>query len=158
MTIILKNEAGFTLIELMVVMILLALWVGISAPIFRRSAQGWNGELAVQDILALMTFAHERAILERTEYAVHLAPEERAFWLLRRAEDNAGSDLARMAGKWGVVHHLPKGVELKGAEASVVFYPDGTSSEASWRLLSPDRGGTLVMDPVTGKGLVHEAS
>ena len=153
----LKSEEGFTLIELMFVAFLFLLFAGFSAALFHRSLYALGTDMAANNLLQLFQFAHERAILERIDYGVHLVPGENVYALLRR-DPSVDIDFVRIQGKWGTSRHLPSSVEIKGDDTWIYFYPDGTSSPATFQLSGRDHTTTLTMDPVLGRGMVHETS
>ena len=151
-----NSEAGFTLLELMFVAFIFLLLAGFSATLFQRSLDTLRPDIAVTDLLQLLNFAHERAILERIDYGVRVVPGENVYGLVRR-DPSVDIDFVPIPGKWGTWRHLPAGIDIKGDETSILFYPDGTSSPATLQLTGRDHAISLTMDAVQGRGTVHEA-
>ena len=73
-------SAGFTLLELMVVMTLLVIMSMTVTPVFRGSLSGVRADHAMRDLFAAMKNAQAAAITEAVEYRVYFAPEENSYW------------------------------------------------------------------------------
>jgi prepilin-type N-terminal cleavage/methylation domain-containing protein len=151
------KNAGFTLIELVFVMALFVMLVSLSMPLFSRVMRSWTHRTCVEDILKLMELAHERAIVEHTDYGIHFDSEKKSYWLIRQDEGGIDKSFSRVPETWGRARSLPSDVDLRGNESVVFFHPNGTATSFSLDLIS--RSGhvfNLNVDPILGQGSVHE--
>jgi len=155
MTIIHKEE-GFTLLELAFVVVLFVMMVSLSAPAFLRTLRSWTRRTSIEDILAVIEFAHERAIFEQRDYGIHFDEEKKAYWLVRRDGEGSGG-LSRIPETWGRSRSLPSDANFQMEGPIVLFHPNGTATSFYLEII-PQNGPaiTLDVDPVMGKGSFHE--
>ena len=73
----LSNERGFTLLELIVTLLVIALAVGLAVPTIGRSTESLRVRAEVAGFSAMMRHARERAIVTRTAQAVVIDPARR---------------------------------------------------------------------------------
>lgn len=154
-----NDRAGFTLLELLFVIITFVVLTALSMPLFSRTVQGWTRTNAAQDILSLMAFARERAIVEQKDYGIHFDLAAKTYWLVRRREDLTGSEFDRVPEKWGQAHTFPATVEVRVETPSVLFHPDGTATAFSLEWQAPHEPPLrLSVDPIQGLGKIDERS
>ena len=74
---------GFSFIELIVVLTLLALLSGAVIPMYAGSIKGMQREHAVRDVVSILKYAQERAITDVREHRVYFNPDTKEYWLMR---------------------------------------------------------------------------
>ena len=151
------GESGFTLVELMFVTFLFVLLATLSTSLFSGSIGFMRQDVASRDLMDLLNWTRERAIIERTDYAVHVLPQDHSYWLMRR-DSATGSEFVRLAGKWGVPHHWPHGIEMKGEETSIFFHADGSSEPTELQFVQGEQTQTIIVEPFLVRGDNHAAS
>lgn len=134
------RSAGFTLMELMIVMTLLAIMTAAVTPVFRGTLTSVRAENEARDLVAMLEYAQARAITDAVEYRVYIAPTLNSYWLERAQMRNG-----RVTGFQTVTDQVVERTTLstaaqlveprarrQGAEALyyVAFYPNGMSDEA----------------------------
>ncbi|MBN2452966.1 MAG: prepilin-type N-terminal cleavage/methylation domain-containing protein [Candidatus Omnitrophica bacterium] len=141
---------GFTLIELALVAVLMLVIVGIAAPSIKRTLSGFVTNNAALDISKLISYAQERAIIERRYYKVRFDPAAGQYRL--SASDESGDKLVYrdVPGKFGKVFSLPQGLSIKRSEDEITLYPDGTCDEFSFTVA--DRYGSAYLVRIKGFG------
>ena len=72
---------GFTLLELVLVLVVLAIMAGIAAPTLRGFARGRNVPDAAAQLVTLTRWAHAQAIAEGRVYLLNLDPAGGKYWL-----------------------------------------------------------------------------
>ena len=132
---------GFTLMELVVVMTLLAIMSLTVSPIFRGSFSGVRAEHSMRDLFAAMKSAQSGAVTEAVEYRVYLAPDENQYWIAHAVFSEEGEvSFEALAGRSGEVIELPSIMEMmrpkarQGEEKGTYyfsFYPSGACDIAS---------------------------
>ncbi len=143
------GDRGFTLLELIIVIFLIALIFGISAVFFVNSLPAGKFNAAVRDLASSIRHARSLAQINGTDQAVTI-------------------DLD--AGKYGITGRemkpLPHGVRLKVldpfseevAEGQYAFHfgPSGSSDGGSIVLWNDKKTVSIVIDPVVGAAVVKE--
>jgi len=146
------NEAhlkkGFSLLELIVVLVLLALAVGIVMPSFSRGLRGLRLETSGRDLITRMRHARSQAIAKQKVFRV----------ILKKEEDETVSDYYIFANEFEQEIRkflLPEGVSVHSEQAEfplrINFYANGRSSGALFTLkLETGREMKIWVDPITG--------
>ena len=78
-----RYREGFTLVELMIVLTLLAIMALGVAPVFRGSFARVRADHAARDLFAEIKAAQERAVSEGVEYRVYFNLKENTYWPAR---------------------------------------------------------------------------
>lgn len=134
------HNAGFTLMELMVVMTLLAIMTAAVTPVFRGTLTGVRAEDEARDLVAMLEYAQARAITDAVEYRVYLAPTLNSYWLERATMRNGRAISFSVVNDTVVQRiNLPENAQLaqprarrqgKDALYYIAFYPNGMCDEA----------------------------
>jgi len=133
---------GFTLLELIVTLFVLALAIGFTAPVIGKSAEALRARAEVAGFSAMLRHARERAITTGRAHAVVVDPTA------RRISVTTGDDEVR---EWRA---LPDtlGVEASPPPALTVrFEPQGISNGGDFRLTSGSVAYRVTVDSVTGR-------
>ncbi len=141
----LARAKGFTLLELILVMLILSTVLAMAAP----SLRGFFGSRQAQDtaaqILALTQFARSQAISEGVIYRLNFDTRDRVYWLTAW-KSGAFEELET---EFGQVFTLPKDmameledVDEEEGDVYVEFTPQGTVTAATIRLI--DRRGRAL--------------
>lgn len=135
------RRSGFTLIELCLVLLIVAIVMAVVAPSLRNFLYGRQADNAVTRLLALTRHARSQAITHGRVYRLNVDESTGGFWV----DTQQGAEFKQLGTEFGQHYALPEGTKAawnlpEGAEARdyVRFYPDGRCE-----------GGTLT---VTGSG------
>ena len=149
------SRSGFTLLELMVVMTLLAVLAAGVTPVFRGALSGVRAEDEARDLVAMLEYAQARAITDAVEYRVYVAPTLNSYWL-ERAEIRGGRAVNFTVVTDQVVKRtvLPPTAQLAEPRARregkqllyyVAFYPNGMCDEALLGISDLDDESTFLI-------------
>ena len=157
-------QRGFTLIELIVVMAIIAIAFLAAAPEIGRSLRSNRDRAALRQVLALLTAAQAKAVSEGRLVRLTIAPKEEAVWAevqidprLNRSQFAALALLGRNRLRWpeelAITAMSVAGEEDRGrGDAAIYFYPDGRTSGASLDLKGSAGQAFLVdLSPATGR-------
>ena len=140
-----ERSVGFTLLELILVMVILSTVLAMAAPSLRGFFASRQLQDAAAQILALTQFARSQAVSEGTTYRLNFDPDEATYWLTA----NQSGAFEELGVEFGRVFDLPKDTELElegleqdGHESYVAFEPQGTVTPATIGLI--DRRGSIV--------------
>ncbi len=134
---------AFTLIELLLVMIIMAVLAGFSVPLFSKSYAERQVRQAADDIVYLMRYARVRAMTEQVVYQVAL--KDGAAVLLKASDEVTpqGPLFKNVSGAMGRLRALPAGVMLLAAPLAVNCFPDGKIDPVHFSVRG--RAGGLVI-------------
>jgi general secretion pathway protein H len=144
------GAAGFTLLELLVVVAVLALALGVFAGVGKRPGGTAQLRFAAQEIAGGLRLARSRALMEARATAVTFDLAAPA-WRLgdeKWARLPDGTQMALLTTRGGLV----------GASAGRIgFYPDGSSSGGRVTLTAVGREVAVGVDWLSGRVSVVEA-
>jgi len=116
-----RASAGFTLVEVMVVMVIIALIMGLVATSMSRSISAAEARAASRELVASLRYTRARAIIDKAEQVFLVDTENRSY-------QAPGRDKVE----------LPEGVDLtittatselvSDAVSGIRFFPDGGST------------------------------
>lgn len=146
-----RCAGGYTLVELLVVLAILALAIGIAAPRFVRVMPGVALRATAHDIVATLRTARSLAIRRGREVAAEVD-------LAGRTVAIAGEgDLVAIDRSFGVSLYTATQELVTERSAGIRFYPDGTSTGGRLRLASEHRGYDIRVDWITGRVTIDDA-
>lgn len=137
------RDAGFSLLEIMIALAILALAVTLVGVGFARSSAGFRFDAAAQDLALSLREAQARALRSGREVAVAINVEGRRYQLQQDTPV-----------------HLPDTANVRvvsagqvmgpGREPVFTFSPDGGSSGGLITLSEQDRSAIISVDWLTG--------
>ena len=138
------RSRGFTLVELMVVMVIIALVMGLVATSMSRSISGAEARAASRKLVASLRYTRARAIIDKQERVFQVDTENRSY-------QAPGRKLTQ----------LPEGVDLtlttarsemtSEAVGGIRFFPDGGSTGGHIELTVNDREYRVNIAWLTGE-------
>ena len=161
-----RLNAGFTLVEMMVVVAIMGLLLGLAMLNFRAISQKEPLEQAVSDVEGLCRIARTEAIVKSRPMDLTINSETGQL-LLSTAPQATNSPDSETGVEEAVVidqASLPSDVEMEiiipedimdSETPGVVvirFYPNGTAEPLQGLIMLPCEGVyTMILDPVTGR-------
>jgi len=157
------NRAGFTLLELLIVLVIMMMMTGIVAVSLRPALEEARLRSAARMVIASLRYTRSYAISHHTKAATVVALDTPGLsvqaWNNELESEEDWHEITTPAGRF---HSLPTGTEIvyvsgTGAEqdkgeATVTFSPLGNTDSVS--LVLQDSGGrerTIQVDGVTGR-------
>jgi general secretion pathway protein H len=143
-----NRSEGFSLFELMIVLVLVGLGAGVVMPSFSRGLRGLELETSGRDLITRMKQARTRAISRQEVSRIILVPSEESpdYYVLANEFEQ---ELKRFL--------LPERVSILVQEEQfeeplmrVNFYPNGRSSGGSFYLRNETRELAIWVNPITG--------
>jgi prepilin-type N-terminal cleavage/methylation domain-containing protein len=137
-----KRPRGFTLLELIVVMLILCISLATVAPTLRGFWDGGQLRNSALQILALTRWARTQAVTSTRVHALRFDPGERTY----RLEAAEGLTFLPIPSDFGRLFTAPEEYEIEvtvvpGAERNCIrFYPDGRSDGIRIRIIAPENG------------------
>jgi len=130
-------RAGFTLVELMVVIAIIAVIVALVAPGLSRATRDLELQRAKSNIFAALQVARSRAVRDRTLVALHVFRDSEAYRVPHPDSQRPVADRSRFDLRWGGLFsedsanftHAPTGKMMLRMEIPNVLHRD-TSTNA----------------------------
>lgn len=133
---------GFTLLEIVVVLLVLAVAVGLAAPTIGRSLESVRTRAEVASFSATLRHAREQAITTRQQHTVVVNPTMRLV-TVTGDEDEV---------RWKRALSPRLTIDVVDPDAlRIRFEPQGTSSGGTFRLRSGAVRYRVTVDAVTGR-------
>jgi type II secretion system protein H len=157
----LKGKAnGFTLLELVLVLLLMSLIAGLTLPFVASTLDRITLQSEVRQIASALQFARSEAISKKTLYAFHIDINEKQYWLgIPKQEEITQpkpiDETVRILDYQRTDETLTEGAFM------ILFYPRGNSSGGTLRFISindKDEENIYVVniDPITGKPKIEK--
>jgi len=149
-----SHDAGFTLLELMVVVLVISLAMGLAYPALSRGTSAIHLRATARDILNTFRYAREKAVTEQAGMRVAVYRDRQELVLT----DDFGTGNRRyvLPRDVRIERILLSGVEVTEGPLLVRFIPNGSSDDAQVLLKSKTGAYLRVMtDPITGGARVE---
>lgn len=137
-----SRHSGFTLIELVIVLVVIAIMLGIAAPSLRGWGRGAELNDAARGVLTATQWARTEALATATVHRVEIDPAGTGYRVLKQ-------DAATYSpvGEFGTAKALPNAMTVRLASGgiagtSIDFYPNGRCTPATIRVTSGSGGGS----------------
>ena len=147
-----KYPGGFTLLELLVVMVIIGLVVTLVPPLFSSAVPGARLKGAARDLAVGLRYARSQAITHNTEMAVRLNLEPPAY-TIGGEQPHALPDDVRMTVTSAATENV-----LPVTQHMLQFYPDGSSTGSRITLSGDHLAYHLDVDWLTGRIGIVEAT
>ena len=125
-----RHLFAFTLIELLLVSVVLALITGLAVPNIKPAYDHLQLQRTVEDLADTMRYAQSRAVASNSSVRLEFDEKLSSFWLTQEgdADKGGGGKYGKIKGRLGRVINIAKGISLESSEEKpcVQFYPDGT--------------------------------
>ena len=137
-----RQARGFTLIELVLVMVLLATILAIGMPAMSGFWTRSRSRDAATQLLAMTQYARARAAADVRPFRLNFNLQNNSYWVT--AGDPATNEYSEIASEMGRPIMLPEGMRLEllrqsagraqQGESVIDFYPNGRADVATLRL------------------------
>ncbi len=138
------HEAGFTLIEMLVVLAILALTTALVAPLVSGGSEGARLQMAASDLASAFRVTRSAAILRNMETSLMIDVDRRTFRSTVLSQRSFAPDIdAKLT--------FASGLGTGGSDGGFQFFPDGSSTGGDVTLSLRGRQTKLCIDWLTGE-------
>ncbi len=144
-----RQETGFSLLELIMVVVVIALVLAVSYPSLSRGNSALHLRTAGRDVINTLRYAREKAITEQVEVRIIADREAQKITMTDAYGDGTRSYTLPLDVK--MVRFVLMGQEIPEGPLVIRFLSNGSSGAAEI-ILASDRGGVMriATDPITG--------
>jgi prepilin-type N-terminal cleavage/methylation domain-containing protein len=150
-------KRGFTLIEVVVVLFVLAVAMAVGVPAIGRGADGLRVRAEAAGLANFLRAAREQAVTRNRAYEVRVDPEAGAIVMV----SVGGTAGARSGATVLATRRLAARVRIEAdppLRRTVTFTPQGLSSGGRFRVGLPGpRVYVVTVDPITGRVVTRQA-
>jgi general secretion pathway protein H len=139
-----RGQAGFTLIEMIVVLVVLGLMLGLIVTRGPMHSTRVEIDAATRDLVGALRLARAQAIAQNRPVALLIDPASRAYW-------SVGSAPRSLPGSVEIAVQTPLEDSDGHRRASVAFAPDGSSSGGAITLAEGTHRVRVGVDWLTGR-------
>jgi len=136
------ESRGFTLLELIITLLVVAVAVGLVAPAIGRSTEAVRARAEVAGFAATLRRAREHAITRRQQYTVVFNPVSRLQTVMTGEDEVLWTHA--LSARLTIEAATPDGLTVR-------FEPQGTSSGGEFRVTSGAVTYRVTVDAVTGR-------
>jgi len=153
----LAGNDGFSLLEVVIVILIMSLAMAVSYPVMTRGSTSLHLRAAGRDLLNLMRYAREKAITEQT--AMMLLADRSSSRITLTDVMGQGAHLLTLPKDVRIQRLTLDGVEVTDGPMLVHFLTNGSAERAEVQLIA-DNGAVLRVftDPITGGARIQLGS
>lgn len=152
---------GFTLMEMMVVVLLLTILLGFAIPAFQGGGFTGSRESVARELLFAVKKLKIAALSRQSVHKLHLNLDEDRIWVTRE-ENSAGEETPARQSEWTLpddtrITHVwfPDQREIRSGTVVMAFYPQGYSDRAIVRLSDDSNTHTdIIIEAFLPMGLI----
>ena len=156
------QESGFTLIEMVSVLIMIGLLMALVTPLLMTTLDRIQSDSSARKVMSMLASARSQAVATKTSLVFQGNLDQNQYWVIDPKTEKTSEvmELDRMIQFRG----FDDGEESwRGGIFSVTFYPLGNTSGGTILLEPSDADSdapsfALTIDPVTGKPYLNHAS
>lgn len=152
-----RTHDAFTLLELLIVIFIISIVLGLSMPLFRKTFSDMKLTASAQDIVSILRYAQERAIVEDAVFRLNLDTSKGEYWLTKAKKEEGKSALifSKIEGNYGRRYSIADDLTMKTQATNVVdCYPDAEMTAALITLSNANKKSlSIVTTPNVGSGI-----
>jgi type II secretion system protein H len=150
-----NREAGFSLIELMVVVVIMTIVLAASIPALRQHTETVNLTKGSREVESSLKLARTRAVSTNNPVVVVFDTDAGTYLLFEDTDEDGNQDAGETgSGPFEVPHKVAIG-SVSFARNEVTFTPNGAASETGSVVLVNTRNLAQRIDLTAATGLVY---
>jgi type II secretion system protein H len=155
-----EDESGFTLLELVLVLLLMGLIAGFTLPFVASTLDRLKLQSEVRKISSALQFTRSEAISKKAIFTFNVDINENKYWLAmpKHNEVNQSKPIDKTV---RILDYQGANETLKEGSFIILFYPSGNSSGGTLRFKSindKDENNiyAVIIDPIIGKPKIKQ--
>jgi general secretion pathway protein H len=144
-----SSAAGFTLLEMLIVIAIIALATAVALPILARPSDGVRLQATARDLINALRLTRAMAIARNAEIALTIDVDKRTIASAAIRTQSFSPDMTAE-----LTFAQPE--QTASAAGGFRFFPDGSSSGGDVRLRLRSRAATVCVNWLTGEAQLGE--
>lgn len=107
-----QSIRGFTFIEMMIVIVILGIIVGISAPRMKARFASAQVEDYSYRLKTMLNYAWQRSLADRQNIRIHIDASKKKYWLAVEQKDGESVKYKIIPGRFGRVFSFPEEITI----------------------------------------------
>ncbi|MEK6715842.1 MAG: hypothetical protein AABY43_07385 [Candidatus Omnitrophota bacterium] len=125
---------GFTFIELLFIVIIIAVLVAVSFPNLRKSFNSIELNSFSREISAVINYLEQRSIVDLTMIHLNIDNEKKEYYAVKAESSERFK-----------TYRIPEGIRIETeGNDEIIFYPDGSIDKVTIRLINSDNQEVIL--------------
>jgi Tfp pilus assembly protein FimT len=156
----LQNARGFTLFELILVLVFIGLIAGLTTPFLMSTLDRAQHQAETRKINTALRFARSEAITRKTVFTFNADIEARQYWIAA-GKQNRPATRRILAPGFQMARVTGDDETIEQGNFAINFFPRGNSNGGAIRVteLSSDKTDSayeITIDAITGTSRIHQ--
>jgi Tfp pilus assembly protein FimT len=157
---LLDNVRGFTLLEIILVLVFIGLIAGLTTPFVMSTLERIKHQTEAREINSALRYARSEAITRKTATTFNANIDSKNYWLSSKEAKKSSVNKTLDPG-FSMLHITSKEETIDNGSFSIIFYPRGNSSGGTIRIakVSPGKSDSayeITIDPITGNSRIEQ--
>ena len=155
-----EEDSGFTLLELILVLLLMGLIAGFTLPFVASTLDRLKLQSEVRKIASALQFTRSEAISQKTLFTFNIDIDENKYWLAMPKQDVV-TQSKPIDETVRILDYQRESKTLTEGSFVILFYPTGNSSGGTLRFKSindkdEENIYAVIIDPIIGKPKIKQ--
>jgi prepilin-type N-terminal cleavage/methylation domain-containing protein len=156
----LGNARGFTLVEVVVVLVFIGLIASLTTPFLMSTLDRIKHQAETRKINSALRFARSEAIARKVVFTFNGDMDNRQYWIAAKEKSRATS-VRTLAPGYAMAHVTGDDETIKQGNFAINFFPRGNSNGGAIRVTKrpsdkTDTAYEITIDAITGTSRINQ--
>ncbi len=156
----LGNARGFTLVEVIIVLVFIGLIAGLTTPFLMSTLDRIKHQSETRKINSALRFARSEAIARKVVFTFNGDMDNRQYWITAK-EKNRTTTVRTLAPGYAMTHVTGDDETIEQGNFAIKFFPRGNSNGGAIRVArrpsdKTDTAYEITIDAITGTSRINQ--
>lgn len=150
---------GFSLLEIMIVILIISVFVGITVPRMARTLTRMRLRYSVRQLVHNMRYVQNRAIIKNNLFRLEFNDDHDRYWISsyeQEKREKSDGSFKRIKGPEGSDNTIIPAIRVETDHGYIQFYPDGQIDKRLLKLCVKDHCWIVSTREQRGRVLAYE--